>query len=192
MVFRWVAIHKRMHYTVESFDSKGRIRKVQISKNCVVSIHYTLFSEEGLELDSSKGRDPLSYIHGIGQLIPGLEKVLEGKSVGDQISVTIPPEEGYGYYDEQLVLTLPRDRFENGDSIEEGMEFAGQTQDGSYHIFRVLHVDADSVQVDGNHPLAGQTLTFNVEVEGVREATPEELSHGHVHSGDEEEDESPV
>jgi len=125
-------------------------------------------------------------------LIPGLEKVLEGKSVGDQISVTIPPEEGYGYYDEQLVLTLPRDRFENGDSIEEGMEFAGQTQDGSYHIFRVLHVDADSVQVDGNHPLAGQTLTFNVEVEGVREATPEELSHGHVHSGDEEEDESPV
>ncbi|MFQ3621661.1 MAG: peptidylprolyl isomerase [Spirochaetales bacterium] len=161
---------------------------MQISKNCVVSIHYTLFSDEGVELDSSIGRDPLSYIHGTGQLIPGLERELEGKKVGEDISVTLSPEDGYGYYNEQLVLTLPKDRFENSDSIQVGMEFAGQTRDGSYHIFRVLDVAGDTVRVDGNHPLAGKTLTFNVHIEGIREASPEELSHGHVHTGEEEEE----
>lgn len=151
----------------------------------VVGIHYTLTSVEGEELDASAENEPLEYIHGTGNLIPGLEEVLLGKEVGDSLSVSIPPVKGYGLYDDGLIMNIPKDRFDTKEEFTVGMEFMGQTEDGENHVFRVLTVKKDSVKVDGNHPLAGQTLNFEVKIASIRDATEEELSHGHVHGDDE-------
>lgn len=153
---------------------------MQIAKNAVVQIHYTLKNDAGEVLDSSDGSDPLAYLQGHGNLIAGLEKALEGKKVGDSLTVSIPPEEGYGVRDESLIQDVPRSAFEGIPKIEAGMQFHADSNHGPRTV-TVTKVAGDTVTVDGNHPLADQTLHFAVDIVEVRAATKEELSHGHVH-----------
>lgn len=154
-----------------------------IGENCVVSIHYTLTDKDGDVLDSSEGKEPLHYLHGAANIIPGLEKELSGKETGDQLNVTVSPDEGYGERQEQLVQQVPRSAFEGVDQIEAGMQFQAQTDNGTMHVV-VTEVSEESVTVDGNHPLAGESLHFDVTVEKIRDATEEEIAHGHPHEGD--------
>ncbi|MFO8044429.1 MAG: peptidylprolyl isomerase [Halomonas sp.] len=151
-----------------------------IAQNSVVAFHYTLTNETGEVLDSSEGREPLTYLHGAGNIIPGLEKELEGRQAGDKLSAVVAPGEGYGEKQEQLVQEVPRDAFQGVEGIEPGMQFQAQTQGGPLMV-TVTSVEGDTVTVDGNHPLAGQTLNFAVEIASVREASEEEIEHGHVH-----------
>ena len=153
---------------------------MQIEKNRVVTLHYTLRDDQGAVIDTSSGRAPLSYLHGKGNIIPGLEQALAGKSAGDRLEVTVAPEQGYGPRDERLVQILPRSRFEQGTALQPGMQLRATTPRGA-RIVTVVKVERDFVTVDGNHPLAGRTLHFAVEVAEVRRATHEEVSHGHVH-----------
>ncbi|HDP89192.1 MAG TPA: peptidylprolyl isomerase [Thioalkalivibrio sp.] len=153
---------------------------MQIAKNSVVVIDYTLTDDNGDVVDSSAGGEPLAYIQGIGQIIPGLENALEGKSAGDEVSVKIPPAEGYGDYNEGLIQVVPREMFQGVDTIEPGMQFHAQTSQGIQAI-TVTQVEGDDITIDGNHPLAGKNLNFAVTIKDVREATGEELDHGHVH-----------
>ncbi|MDW5376979.1 peptidylprolyl isomerase [Halomonas sp. HP20-15] len=158
---------------------------MQIAQNSVVAFHYTLTNDSGEVLDSSEGREPLTYLHGSGNIIPGLEKELEGHQSGDKLQVNVSPEEGYGEKQEALVQEVPRDAFQGVESVEPGMQFQAQTQGGPLMV-TVTQVEGDTVVVDGNHPLAGQKLNFDVEIAEVREATNEELEHGHVHGEGEE------
>lgn len=153
---------------------------MQITKHKAVSIDYTLTNDAGEVIDSSKGEDPLAYLHGVGNLIPGLEKALDGKATGDEIQVTIAPEEGYGERVDALVQNVPRDRFEDADALEVGMRFEAESDAGRTLVV-ITGITDSEVTVDGNHPLAGQTLNFEVKVMDVRDATEEEISHGHVH-----------
>jgi FKBP-type peptidyl-prolyl cis-trans isomerase SlyD len=153
---------------------------MQIEKHTVVSIHYTLRNEAGEVLESSKGAEPLAYIQGVGGIIPGLESALEGKASGESVRIKVPPEQAYGARDDELVQDVPRDRFSGVESIEPGMQFHAQTE-GGVQVVTVTRVEGESVTVDANHPLAGATLDFEVDVLDVRPATPEELDHGHVH-----------
>lgn len=149
---------------------------MQISKHTVASIHYTLTDNDGKILDSSSGRDPLVYIHGMGNLIPGMEEGLEGKIAGNKVKLKVSPEKGYGVKDDNMVQQVPRNAFGN-QKIEVGMQF--QTNRGQ--VVTVTKVGLENITVDGNHPLAGVELNFAVEVIDVRTATAEEVSHGHVH-----------
>lgn len=153
---------------------------MQVSENKVVSIHYVLKNSAGEVIDSSVGRAPLSYLHGMGHIIPGLERALEGKTAGDHVDVSITPEEAYGERNEALIQAVPRSAFEGVEEIEPGMQFRAETPAGS-QILTILEVQDDQVIVDGNHPLAGETLYFSVEITDIREATEEELAHGHAH-----------
>lgn len=153
---------------------------MQVSAQKVVSIHYTLTNDGGEVVDSSQGHEPLAYIHGEGNIIPGLEKALSGMSAGDTVKVSIPPEEGYGLRDEGLIHAVPRQAFHGVDEILPGMQFHTDSRDGG-QLVTVVEVQGDTVILDGNHPMSGQTLHFDVEVTDVREATAEELAHGHVH-----------
>lgn len=144
-----------------------------IEKDKMVAIHYTLKDDNGVEIDSSAGGNPLAYIHGNGYLIPGLEKELEGKSAGDKFKAVIQPEEGYGVYDERLIATLSRERFDLPGDIEIGMQFQVSTPSGPT-IVRVTKVEGDNITIDGNHELAGKVLHFDVEVVEVRELSEEE------------------
>lgn len=155
---------------------------MQISENTVVAFHYTLTNNAGETIDSSLQRgEPLSYLHGHGNIIPGLEKALLGKSSGDKLNVTVTPEEGYGERHDQLIQDVPASAFDGADgNLQPGMQFQAETEAGP-RLFTITAVDGDQVTVDGNHPLAGETLTFDVEITDVREATEEEQSHGHAH-----------
>jgi FKBP-type peptidyl-prolyl cis-trans isomerase SlyD len=153
---------------------------MQIEKNKVVSIDYTLKNDDGKILDTSEGREPLNFIHGIGHLIPGLEEALEGKIKDDKLNVSIPPEKGYGLRSEEMIHTVDKSNFEKDAQIEVGMQFQAQMEQG-VQLLTVVKVEDDKVTLDGNHPLADQTLHFDVDVKEVREATAEELEHGHVH-----------
>jgi FKBP-type peptidyl-prolyl cis-trans isomerase SlyD len=153
---------------------------VQIAADSVVLIHYTLKDDDGKVLDSSAGGEPLAYIQGHGNLVSGLEKALEGKSRGNRIAVTLAPAEGYGVRNETLVQRLPKRSLQRTGEIRKGMQFQAQTEEGM-RVFTVTTVVGDMVTLDGNHPLADQTLHFDVEVVDVRAATAEELEHGHVH-----------
>jgi len=148
----------------------------------VVTINYTLTNNQGEELDSSRGegREPLSYLEGAQNIIGGLESALNEKSVGDQVKVSVEPAEGYGEVNEELVQPVPRTAFEGVESIEPGMQFQAQTPDGP-QVVRVVEVNEETVTIDANHPLAGETLHFDVEVIEAREATDEEQEHGHAH-----------
>ncbi len=149
---------------------------MQITKHTAAAIHYTLTDNEGNVLDSSAGRDPLHYIQGIGNLIPGMEEGLEGKTKGEKFNIKVSPEKGYGVKSEELLQQVPRSSF--GDQpVEVGMQF--QTNQGS--VVTVTKIGLDSITVDANHPLAGVELNFDVEVMEIRLATEEELAHGHVH-----------
>jgi len=155
---------------------------VKIENNRVVQIHYTLKDDQGEVLDSSIGNDPLPYIHGVGALIPGLEKQLLGKEAGEKFTAIIVPAEGYGEYDEDQVFQVSAGEFEGDDDLELGMQVQLDTENGPA-IATVTEIDGDEVTLDLNHPLAGVILHFDVEVMEVREATKQELDHGHVHSG---------
>ncbi|MBI39497.1 MAG: peptidylprolyl isomerase [Leptospiraceae bacterium] len=153
---------------------------MQIAKDKVASIDYKLTDDSGSVLDSSEGRDPLFYLHGNGNLIAGLEEALEGKGSGENIQVSVPPEKGYGLRNDALIQDVQKSMFQGVDKIESGMQFQAQTEAGT-QIFTVVAVEGETVKIDGNHPLAGETLHFDVTVRDVRDATDEELSHGHVH-----------
>ena len=154
---------------------------MQIGTNSVVSIHYTLRDETGEVLDASEGREPLDYIHGSGQIIPGLENALEGKSKGEELAVVIEPVNGYGTRDESLVHEVPKSEFETPDEIEVGMQFRVGDEGGTL-VMVVAGIGDDVVTLDGNHPLAGVTLSFDVSIADVREATEEEIKASqHVH-----------
>lgn len=153
-----------------------------IEANKVVQMHYTLKDEQGNVLDSSEGRDPMAYIHGIGNIIPGLEKEMEGKVAGDSLVAVISPEDGYGTRKDDLVHIVPLSGFQSdGDEkLAEGMQVQVETNQGM-NVATVAKIDGDDVSLDLNHPLAGVTLHFDVEVVSVREAEKEELEHGHAH-----------
>ncbi|MFV8816537.1 FKBP-type peptidyl-prolyl cis-trans isomerase [Haliea sp. E17] len=152
-----------------------------IGDNVVASIHYTLTNNAGEVLDSSEGAAPLNYLHGAGNIIPGLENALTGKAVGSSLQVTIAPAEGYGEVMEQLIDTVPMAAFQGVESVEPGMAFEARQADGSARRIVVTRVEGDQVTVDANHPLAGVELNFDVEVVAVRAATDEEIQHGHAH-----------
>jgi FKBP-type peptidyl-prolyl cis-trans isomerase SlyD len=152
---------------------------MQIAQDAVVSIHYTLTDDTGKKLDASDGT-PLAYLHGNGNLIPGLERELEGKSAGDKLSVKIAAADAYGEYDKALVQRVPRRSLKGVGNLTVGMQLHTQSPHGVRAV-TVTQIAGDMVTIDGNHPLAGQNLNFDVEVAEVRAATQEELSHGHVH-----------
>lgn len=143
---------------------------------------YHLTDEEGTVLDSSEGRGPLSYVHGAGTIIPGLENALEGHEPGSHVDAVVDPEEAYGQRDEERVVNLPRDRFQGVDSVEPGMQFQAQV-DGQTQILTVQEAGDEEVTVDANHPLAGKKLTFSVDIREVREATDQEREQGQVAEG---------
>lgn len=149
---------------------------MNITKNKVAAIHYTLRDDQGNILDSSQGRDPLYYLHGAQNLIPGMEDGLEGHTTGDHFQIDVTPEKGYGTRDPKLVEEVPVRAF-GGQQVEVGMQF--QTNDGQ--VITITNVGPETVTVDANHALADQNLHFDVEVIEVRDATSEELAHGHVH-----------
>jgi FKBP-type peptidyl-prolyl cis-trans isomerase SlyD len=153
---------------------------VEIAADRVVTIHYTLKDDNGAVLDSSAGGEPLAYIQGHGNLVSGLEKALEGKQDGNTLAVSVAPADGYGIRDEALIQRVPKRSLQGSGQIKKGMQFQART-DGGMRTFTVTAVIGDMVTLDGNHPLADQTLHFDIEIVGVREATTEELEHGHVH-----------
>ena len=153
---------------------------MQITKDAVALIHYTLTDDEGQTLDSSAGGEPLAYIHGNGNLIPGLERELEGKGEGDKVDVKIAPADGYGEFDKELIQRVPRRALKGVGNLHVGMQLHAQSERGTRAV-TVTQLVGDMVTLDGNHPLAGKNLNFKVEIVGVRAATEEELSHGHVH-----------
>ncbi|MFT7677889.1 MAG: FKBP-type peptidyl-prolyl cis-trans isomerase SlyD [Planctomycetota bacterium] len=153
---------------------------MKISLNAVVSIDYELKDDAGEVIDSSKDDAPLAYLHGIGNLLPGLESELLGKSNGDNVKVRLTAEDGYGERSEEMVQVVKRAQFPADVTIERGMQFQTDGPQGAVPV-TVVEVDGDEVKLDGNHPLAGVNLNFDVTVVEVREASAEELEHGHVH-----------
>lgn len=165
---------------------------MQIANEKVITIDYTLTDDAGEVIDSSEHDGPLSYLHGSGNIVPGLESALEGKTVGDALKVVVAPEDAYGERDEKLVQAVPREEFPDGE-IAVGMRFRADSPAGT-KVLTVVALNDAEVTVDANHPLAGRTLSFDVTVRGIRDATEEELEHGHVHDGhhhhhDDEDDE---
>jgi FKBP-type peptidyl-prolyl cis-trans isomerase SlyD len=154
---------------------------MQVGKNAVVTIDYTLKNPEGQVIDTSAGREALAYLHGSGSIIPGLERALEGKSAGDKVQVIISPEDGYGAHDDGLVQSVPKNAFQGVPDIKPGMQFRTGGEGGQMAVVTVTKVEGDTVTVDGNHVLAGVPLNFDVTIKDVRAATKEELAHGHVH-----------
>jgi len=153
---------------------------MQVADNMAVSIHYTLTNDDGEVLDCSIGDEALVYLHGVGNIIPGLEKALHGKVAGDKFNVRIAPEDAYGELMEDMIQVISRDMFEGIDNIEVGMQFNADVSSGS-GVVTVVNIEDDDITIDGNHPLAGLALTFDVEVIDVRAATQEEAAHGHIH-----------
>ncbi|WP_067572265.1 FKBP-type peptidyl-prolyl cis-trans isomerase [Nocardia acidivorans] len=160
---------------------------MSIAADKVVSIEYTLTDDDGDVLDTSVGDEPLIYLHGAENIVPGLEQALDGKGTGDELDVVVEPNDGYGEYLAELVSTVPRDMFEGVDELEPGMEFHAEAPDGDSQIVTVRAVDGEDVTIDANHPLAGQRLHFKVKVVDIRDATEEELQHGHPHGDDDHE-----
>jgi len=154
--------------------------KDTITDHKAVEIHYTLTNAAGEVVDSSLDMDPLPYIHGTESLVPGLEKELVGKSVGDKIVVSVSPAEGYGEVNPEMTQDIPRELFEFDGDIEIGMRFEAEAENG-IELVTVIALDDKTITIDANHPLAGETLNFDVKVMSIREATSEELEHGHVH-----------
>jgi FKBP-type peptidyl-prolyl cis-trans isomerase SlyD len=156
---------------------------MRITKHKIVTIDYTLTNGKGSVLNSSVGNEPFSFVHGTGSIIPGLETALEGKSSGDAFTVRITPEEGYGPRNESLMQVVSKDLFEDVGELQVGMQFEAKTNAGK-QLLTIVRVEGNDVTIDANHPLAGETLNFDVTVRDVREATSEELSHGHAHGPD--------
>ena len=152
---------------------------MKIEKNKVGIFEYVLTDTDGEQIDASEG-ESLAYLHGHGNLIPGLEIELEGKEAGNKFKTTIPAEQAYGERVEALVQTVPNSMFQGMDDLEIGMRFEAQSEQGM-HSVEITAIEGDQVTVDGNHPLAGETLNFAVEIVDIRDATKDELAHGHAH-----------
>lgn len=152
---------------------------MKVSLNKVVAIHYKLTNNEGTVLDSSDGRGPLNFIHGLGHLIPGMEEGLDGKEVGSKFQLKVSPEKGYGNYQNEMMQQVPVSAFA-GQEIKVGMQFEAGTDEQRF-LVNIKSIEAETVTVDGNHPLAGVELNFDIEVIEIREATDDEIAHGHVH-----------
>lgn len=150
---------------------------MEIAAERVVSFHYTLTDDAGAVIDRSPDDRPLSYLHGAGNIVPGLENALAGHAVGDELTVDVEPELGYGVRHEGLVQSVPKQAFQGVDNVQLGMQFRAQTEGGSL-LVTVVEVGDDEVRVDGNHPLAGKTLHFDVRIASVRAATGEEKQNG--------------
>ena len=155
---------------------------MQIADKLVVTLDYTLTDNAGNIIDKTDGRGDFAYLHGVGNIIPGLENELAGQGVGAQLQVTVSPEDGYGPRHEELKQDVPRSAFEGVDTIEPGMQFQVQGPNDEAHIVVVTDVTDEQVTVDGNHPLAGMELNFDVTVIDIREPSAEEIEHGHVHA----------
>lgn len=153
---------------------------MQISDKMVVTIDYTLKDDNGTVLDSSTEGN-FAYLHGANNIIPGLENALTGKSAGDEVDVSVSPAEGYGEHNETMIQAVPRDMFDSEQEIQVGMQFHAESPEGEMIVVTVTDVEGDDVTVDGNHPLAGVNLNFGVKVIDIREASEEEIEHGHVH-----------
>ncbi|MEO8392785.1 MAG: peptidylprolyl isomerase [Chloroflexota bacterium] len=160
----------------------------KITDGLVVSLNYVL-TVDGETLAQTDADDPMEYLHGAEEILPGLERALDGKQVGDKFSVTLQPEDAYGEYDDEDVEEIDRADIPNVEELEVGMVVEVEDEDGYAYMAQVREIGAKIVTLDFNPPLAGKTLTYDVEVIAIREATPEELEHGHSHGdGDEEED----
>lgn len=153
---------------------------MKVAKDLVVSLAYQVRTEDGVLVDESPASAPMDYLHGRGSLISGLEKALEGRSVGENFDVEVASDDAYGQYDDNLVQRVPKDVFMGVDELEVGMRFLADTDMGPVPV-EITGIEGDEVIVDGNHMLAGQNLKFNVEIMAIREATEEEIAHGHVH-----------
>lgn len=153
---------------------------MNVARDTVVTIHYTLRNGSGEVLDSSAGGEPLAYMHGGSNIVAGLEEALDGRPVGDRFSVAVPAAKAYGEHDPGLVQQVPRRAFQAAGEVRKGVRFTAQTERGPRQVV-VTHLAGDMVTVDGNHPLAGQALSFDVEIADVRDASAEEIAHGHVH-----------
>jgi len=151
-----------------------------IKPQSVVAIHYTLTDDDGIALDSSRDQNPLTYLHGGGNIIPGLERALLGRQAGDRLQVSVPAADAYGEFVDDMVQRVPLSAFGDDAEIEVGMRFRANTEQGDLSVV-VTGIEGDLVTVDGNHPLAGKNLHFSVEVVAVRDASAVELAHGHVH-----------
>src|SRR5438046_1804456 len=156
---------------------------MQIARNSVVTIDFTMFSEADEVLETSRDDSPMVYMHGIGELPEGLEDELTGKKAGDEVNITLAPADAYGEYDASLVQPVPREQFEELDEIQVGMRFEAETEEGP-RVVHVIGLEDDNVIVDGNEPYAGRTVRFEVKVLGVRQASDDEIEHGHVHGPD--------
>lgn len=152
-----------------------------IGENSVVTVNYTLTDDAGKVLDSSDGSKPMVYLHGAGTIVPGLEKALVGKGAGESLKVRVEPSDAYGELIPDGIKTIERSAFEGVDVVEVGMAFDAEAPDGTEQHIVVTKVEDDTVTIDINHPLAGVTLNFDIQILSVREATKEELEHGHSH-----------
>jgi len=159
---------------------------MNIAEGCIVFIHYTLKDEQGQTIDSSAGNQPLPYLHGHNNIVPGLENALNGGKTGDKIKVTVAPEDGYGPVIPEAIQTFPLEAFENVEEIKPGMQFHAEGHEGQVQVLTVQEVNEDTIVIDNNHPMAGKVLNFEVEIMEVREATAEELAQGHPQTDDEE------
>ncbi|MCE3005180.1 MAG: peptidylprolyl isomerase [Xanthomonadaceae bacterium] len=153
---------------------------MKIDNNTVASFHYDLADAAGNRIESSRGGQPLAVLHGAGNVIPGVEAALAGRSVGERFSVTVPPEQGYGERREGLTQRVPKKYFRDGQRLRAGDTTMLSTLDGQ-RVVTVVKVGQSVIDVDLNHPMAGRTLVFDIEVVAVREATAEEIAHGHAH-----------
>ncbi|WP_257454027.1 FKBP-type peptidyl-prolyl cis-trans isomerase [Archangium lipolyticum] len=154
---------------------------MKVSKDSVVSLEYRLHLGDGKVVDESEPGQPLSYLHGRGQIVPGLEGQLEGMGSGESKKVVVAPSQGYGEHDPRGLQTVPRDMFPPNAQLQPGMTISAQTEGGDVIPITIRELKGDQVVVDLNHPLAGKTLHFDVTVREVRQATTEELEHGHAH-----------
>ena len=152
-----------------------------VKNNTVVEISYVLNNSDGVELESSKSGEPLKYLHGAGQIIQGLEKAINGLLIGDKKNIIVTPEDGYGNYDPKLKIKTSVSMFPKDVDVKTGMQFTADLGNGKTQNFTVQNIKDEEVFIDGNHPLAGQTLHYSIEVLSIRYATQEELQHGHVH-----------
>jgi FKBP-type peptidyl-prolyl cis-trans isomerase SlyD len=155
--------------------------KVRASRDKVVTIHYTLTNDEGGVVDSSVGKEPLTYLHGHKNIVAGLESALAGKCAGDTLKVSVPPDQGYGMRHEEAIITMPRTQQGLPPEMAVGDALGMRAKNGQHVRATIIALTDDEVKLDCNHPLAGTTLNFEVEVVSVRSATPEELKHGHAH-----------
>ncbi len=153
-----------------------------VAKDKVVSVIYTLTDDQGTLLDTNKGQEALDFIQGHGMMIPGFEKALEGAAEGQTLSFTVSPAEGYGESNDDFIIEVPRTAFPEDEEVQVGWQVTGTTPDGQMQAFRVLAVSDETIKLDANHPLAGKNLNFEVEIVGLRDATEQELAHGHVHA----------